>query len=228
MKNKWIVILTLVVVCGMAQADVVALVGWNTGTPSEWTFPHNADYIDSGIISSAQWVSHVGFTPYNDSRGFFTDWDATPWSFELNYFEWTVSAAPGKTIQWDSFMGTYSAAGGGQVARLSSSHDNFATVLGTITNNSYYENHTLDISGLVTTGDVTFRLAFNKGSGDPWVVAWVGDPAAYANYDPLMGNRTLTMTGTEVIPEPASALLIGAGGLLVVGYRRMRKSYGHF
>jgi hypothetical protein len=220
MKNKWVVILALVAVFGIARADVVALVGWNTGTPSEWTFPHNADYINSGTISSAQWVSHVGFTPYNDSRGFFTDWDAIPWSFELNYFEWTVSAAPGKTIQWDRFMGTYSAAGGGQVARLSSSHDNFAAVLGTITNNSYYENHTLDISDLVTTGDVTFRLAFDNGSGDPWVVAWVGAPSAYSGYDPLMGNRTLTMTGTEVIPEPASALLVGCGAALIGLYRR--------
>ena len=32
----------------------------------------------------------------------------------------------------------------------------------------------------------------------------------------------------QAIPEPASALLIGCGGLLVVGYRRVRKSYGHF
>jgi len=223
MKNKWVVILALVAVFGIARADVVALVGWNTGTPSEWTFPHNADYIDSGIISSAQWVSHVGFTPYNDSRGFFTDWDAIPWSFELNYFEWTVSAAPGKTIQWDRFMGTYSSAGDGQVARLSSSQDNFATVLGTITNNSYYENHILDISDLVTTGDVTFRLAFDNGSGSPWVVAWV-DPM-YSGYDPLMSNRTITMTGAEVVPEPASALMTGLGGVLIVGYRRISKFY---
>ncbi|MEI7850704.1 MAG: hypothetical protein WCH86_02620 [Kiritimatiellales bacterium] len=62
----------------------------------------------------------------------------------------------------------------------------------------------------------------------------------------VMANKTLsgiglnggtyewTVTGNgdkitvNVIPEPASALLIGCGGLLVVGYRRMRKSYGHF
>ncbi len=37
-----------------------------------------------------------------------------------------------------------------------------------------------------------------------------------------------TIMTPAAIPEPASALLIGCGGLLVVGYRRMRKSYGHF
>ena len=30
------------------------------------------------------------------------------------------------------------------------------------------------------------------------------------------------------IPEPASVMMIALGGLIITGYRRMRKSYGHF
>jgi hypothetical protein len=41
-------------------------------------------------------------------------------------------------------------------------------------------------------------------------------------------NNLNTAITTGVVPEPASALLIGCGGLLITGYRRMRKSYGHF
>ncbi|MDD3276162.1 MAG: hypothetical protein PHP93_03815 [Kiritimatiellales bacterium] len=36
----------------------------------------------------------------------------------------------------------------------------------------------------------------------------------------VIDNISLTSTGTIAVPEPASALMVGFGGLLVVGYRR--------
>jgi subtilisin-like proprotein convertase family protein len=44
------------------------------------------------------------------------------------------------------------------------------------------------------------------------------------------GTVTLDSWGLNVtaIPEPATALSLVLGGLIITGYRRMRKSYGHF
>lgn len=42
-----------------------------------------------------------------------------------------------------------------------------------------------------------------------------------------IGNATFdTTSGVSVIPEPASVLMIGFGGLVIAGYRRIRKLYG--
>ena len=49
-----------------------------------------------------------------------------------------------------------------------------------------------------------------------------GDPTGETYY---VGFRVVAV---NVIPEPATALSLALGGLLIVGYRRMRKSYGHF
>ncbi len=52
-------------------------------------------------------------------------------------------------------------------------------------------------------------------------------PHRYGSYNPADENLSIGFR-VVAIPEPATALSLVLGGLLIVGYRRMRKSYGHF
>lgn len=79
----------------------------------------------------------------------------------------------------------------------------------------------------MTTGDtLEFKFINMQDLGSQW--ANIGFLSASLNYVAPESITSQLTSMPNVVPEPASALLIGAGGLLIVGYRRMRKSYGHF
>lgn len=68
----------------------------------------------------------------------------------------------------------------------------------------------LDVfSGLNPNGNWTLFVADLNQYGTASVVSW-------------------GLNINAVVPEPASIMMIGFGGLMIVGYRRLRKSYGHF
>ena len=52
-------------------------------------------------------------------------------------------------------------------------------------------------------------------------------PHRYSSYNPADENLSIGFR-VVAIPEPATALSLVLGGLIITGYRRMRKSYGHF
>lgn len=79
-------------------------------------------------------------------------------------------------------------------------------------------------------------LDFSGWSASPWASGQPNGGYGVAITGSGYGSNIRTQGGTcgeyiveyqaQAVPEPASALLIGSGGLLIVGYRRLRRWYG--
>ena len=210
MRKKWIVILALVVVCGMAQASMVFVENWSSSGGGVWN--GTAGGVNVTLTASDTWSA-------------FREQDVSGWQYAANRGSSTqdglgVGATPGWTLTTSAPCDIYL----------------YAT---------WWRGEGLD--GASSTGIYEFNHSFTIASGlgnativgnnlDLGLNEWGMGIMSFTNTSALACNTGWTGGGSEVgmvfavqaIPEPASALLIGCGGLLVVGYRRMRKSYGHF
>ena len=87
----------------------------------------------------------------------------------------------------------------------------------------------------IVNGDITFGGTYTGTLGDTFDFtagnfsgATLGELPALSGGLSWKTDQFLTNGSVSVIPEPASVMLIALGGLIITGYRRMRKSYGHF
>ena len=179
MKNRWILTLALVALCGMAQASLINY--FITGaTGDNWS--GQFDVVDlNGSVSDNSGntlsVSANGWTPV--TFGYFSS-SGYGWTY------WTDEKNENGLSFVSPDLGSFLEAGGA-----------WDTTWNDLIGNSYE---------IISTDEyVTFM-------------------------HPVEGM--LRGTGGQIsfaaIPEPATALTLAMGGLLITGYRRMRKSYGHF
>jgi hypothetical protein len=188
MKNKWIITLALVALCGMAQASLVNY--YITGaTGDNWSGQFEvADLNVSASDNSGNTLSISAneWSPiYSDTPGYMFYFGSGG-----SYLEW---------VCYDTVPAEWVAYG--------------------LKFNSADLNTTLAANEWGTT--------WNELSGNTYAI----DTGTSVVFDhPTQGS--LTGTGGQIsfaaIPEPATALTLALGGLLITGYRRMRKSYGHF
>lgn len=171
---------------------------------SPWTFGQN------GFVAAADWAP--GMTPDPGK-----------------YFEWSVTAALGYQIQFDSIAlallrGIQGASHGAQLWDLRASNDGFATsvLVDTLDISSSAADtqviFNVDLSSLGTLpGTVTFRL-YGYDYTSPTDYSGLGNDSGWLIY----GTGTdLGFEGTvSAVPEPASLPLLGGGLVLLAAARR--------
>ncbi|MEI8205522.1 MAG: PEP-CTERM sorting domain-containing protein [Kiritimatiellales bacterium] len=231
MKKRWIITLALVALCGMAQANIVYIDFG--GHFSSVASSYGAAY---GVTGSWNTVTAASALNLTDSAGLATDVDLQiSSSGTLNLDGWTtvVTQEGLKQLVNDNFYVNSSASWTVSLSSLSSgTYDVYV-----------YAPANLNIDG---TGAFTVNgtaVSSIRGSESNSLIEGV-NYAKIQNITVSGGTLTLNspadyisgnaygLAGIQVvqtaIPEPASILMIGFGGLLITGYRRMRKSYGHF
>ncbi len=180
MKNRWIITLALVALCGMAQASLVSY--YITGaTGDNWS--GQFDVADLNVSAS-------------DNSGNTLSVSADGWSpLAFNYF----------------------GSGGGGWLCWTDEYGNGLTFVSPDLNNF-----------LVAGGE--WNTTWNDLIGNSYGIISLEYQKEVTFVHPDEGS--LSGTGGQIsfaaIPEPATALTLMLGGLLITGYRRMRKSYGHF
>jgi hypothetical protein len=223
-------LLALVLVLG-ARASAVPIATWDiagaTGASAAVSFT------ETNVTATA--LSAVGVAPWTFGQNGFVV--AAGWAPGLapdpgRYFEWSVTAAPGSSIQFNSMAlallrGIQGANHGAELWDLRASTDGFASSILVQTldiSASGADTQTIfsiDLSALGSqTGTVTFRLygydytsavdysGFGNDSG--WVIAGTGV------------NLGIDGTVVSLVPEPGSLPLLAGGLVLLAALRRRR------
>ncbi len=202
MKNKWIIILALVVVCGMAQASMVFVENWNSSGGGVWT--GTAGGVNVTLTANGAWSD-------------FREEDVSTWQYSANLGSSTqdglgVAATPGWTLTTSAPCDIYLYAIWWRGEGLD----------GASSTGIYEFNQPFTIaSGLGNATMVGNNL-------DLGLYEWGMGIMSFANTSGLTCNTGWTGGGSEVgmvfavqaIPEPASALLIGCGAALIAVVRR--------
>ena len=176
---------------------------WTGGTPTS-----------SGTrnIETAEWVGSVSATPYTWAS---ISASAPASAFNFSFFVHDFYVSTDLEILLNgSLLGSYANI-------MSSSY--LPGGSGEARNTDYF--YDFNFAGMTTGDTLEFKFVNMQDLGSQW--ANIGFLSASLNYV-APENITSKLTGMpNVVPEPASALMIGFGGLLIVGYRRISKFYSH-
>lgn len=235
MKIKWIIMAGLVALCGMARAEVIFSDNFNTDGPlsgssadigGTWNVTSGTLSISGGVVDTAASDSSnadIAFASFTraltanetltltfqttTSSGLFA---TSGWAglslFEKGY-EKLFLVGPSYTPEW-GIVGP--AIGSVKVFSPSITEAAQTAVFEYVFNTGHW-NFTVNSQQI--SGTATANLAFDQ----------IRIGADIYNYKDIAVSK---INVTAAIPEPASALMIGFGGLLVLGCRRLRKSYG--
>jgi hypothetical protein len=220
---------------GMAMADVIAQWNYNTqladnggSVPAPGT-PHDQyPYADAGVlagIAQQTWNNSLDLGAWGYNAGNF------PTTTPANKADYSLDPATGSADIRYRFV-TNAANEGLKWSVNTSGYENVAVTLGIWSRNAY-----------ATTGQFSFeytmdgttwtKQALNYPTGEAWVTltlsALAGDPDfAFRFISTNTTSTTMTVdwvqvSGTQVVPIPAAAWLLGSGLLGLVGIRRRMK-----
>ena len=234
MKNKWIVTLVMAALCGMAQAALVVNVDLGaydqTGLSGNWNTVANSSTNLVDWNTGSQTALGIVCANWNATAG--TD----GWKAGQNV-DWVnaIAANDYRYMYQDMFgekTGTITLYGltDGQEYRLqvvSSENDDF-----------YAAPADIKAAGSWASADYQGKYSTNIGDNwDPYTAYndknWLIWGSVYSSGGSLvvtvtapagMNNAVVNALRIEAIPEPASVMMIGLGGLLIAGCRRF--SYG--
>lgn len=251
MKNKWIITLALVALCGNGWADNLI----SNGNFENGINGFSSDYIyDDGptglypegnyaVVTSASDV-HPNFEyaydyTYGDGSGHYlvangaSDISKAVWQSLL-----PISVAEaGMAYRFEAYIMTcVPVEDNGPLLRFQVGNGADWADMGqtfTFANGATVGEWNLTFADGVfgATGDYYIRLLNNTdvaGGNDFGLDNLFFDLRANAPSYPGNPGGTPADLAVSPIPEPSSVLMIGLGVLLITGYRRMRKSYGHF
>ena len=111
---------------------------------------------------------------------------------------------------------------------------------------SYTVGDLAGLTGVTLAADTEYAIALGNSDDTEWEIYWAyADSSVYSvasgySYvgavessdggslwlDAISENYIASISTQEVVPEPATALSLMLGGLVVAGYRRIRKRYG--
>ncbi len=214
MKIKWIITAGLVASCGMAQAAIIY-----SG--------NNQDVVFSGSFMS-QTINIAGDTG--------STWDDLGISFmamDMGTGDWIDVHSSG--------IGALRAYSGDYLQNLSEG----TTISSTLTydaNGRIFFGYTYNVEfgeetsgNFYTTGTTTGYIGLQFNNGEDTYYGWAQVTAANCNdissasltvHDWAYNNVDGELITAGAVPEPATALSLMLGGLVVAGYRRIRKRYG--
>ena len=194
---------------------------------AEWAIgPANAgvsDTVANSLVAanaSASDLVATGITgPFNNAATFcYLDW-STGAVDDSQYYEFTVQAAAGFALDFDSIeLSVASGGSGNSNYQIAASTDGFSSstvvVTETFVNNATFQRFTSDISSLGTlTGPVSFRFTIYNNSASGFAgLGGVGTTFS-GDVGPLIINGS-------VVPTPASAALLGMAGVVATRRRR--------
>lgn len=168
---------------------------WTGGTP---TSSGNSN------IESAQWIGSASANPYT-------------WA--------SISIAnPSDAFQFSFFVHDYYAAVDLQVLLNGSLLGTYADVMSSSYNQGGGEARDTDFfydfnfSGMTAGDELEFKFVNLQNLGSDW--ANIGFLSASLNYTAPESITSQLTSMPNVIPEPASIMMIGLGGALIAGYRR--------
>lgn len=219
-------------VLASASASATPIVSWDLANATGQTA--NAISLDANVSGTS--ILPVGASPWTSTaqNGFVA---ASGWGVSApdagRYYEWTVSAAPGFQIQYETvtlalFRGISGAQHGAELWDLRASNDAFATqnlALQTFDISATAADTQqifagADISALGTqAGTVTFRL-YGYDYTAPGDFSGLGNDSGWLIYG-TGTNPTIDGSVFALVPEPSTALLLGLG-LVVLGGRGRR------
>ncbi|MEI8205521.1 MAG: hypothetical protein WCG03_01430 [Kiritimatiellales bacterium] len=229
MKNKWIITLVLVALCGLAQASLEVNV--DLGTYDQTGLSGNWNTVGNSATNLIDWntgsQTALGIVCANWSGTAGTD----GWQAGQNVGWVNAIAANDYLFMYQDMMGEKT----GKIT-LYGLTDGQEYRLQVVSSESYWSTASADIKAGGNWASADYQGKYSTNIGDNW------DPrTAYTDKNWLIwdsvyssgGSLEVTVTTTsgmnatavnalriEAIPEPASALLIGCGGLLIAGYRR--------
>ncbi|MGC6415316.1 MAG: FG-GAP-like repeat-containing protein, partial [Bacteroidia bacterium] len=195
---------------GTAQTRLVGYPGYNAAVS---TFPLSANYTSSEVSSASLNYGGTGITPANDNRTVWSINNTNPFDASTSpYLEYEINFTSEMDINFDRFV-LHAAANTGTTTatfELRWSIDNYATSLGTFTNNNgSYKLTSVNLSSQnsVTASQITFRLYIYGGtlsyynpSGGNYASS-DGTPSSYANSSSPVGVWTSSITPP---PSPPS------------------------
>ena len=216
-----------------ARANAVPIAIWDiasaTGASAAVTFT------ETNVTATA--LSVTGVAPWTFGQNGFVV--AAGWAPGLapdpgRYFEWSVTAAPGSSIQFNSMdlallRGIQGANHGAQLWDLRASTDGFASSMLVQTldiSGSAADTQTIfsvDLSPLGSqAGTVTFRL-YGYDYTSPVDYSGLGNDSGWVIYGTGV-NLGIDGSVVSLVPEPGSLPLFGAGLVLLAALRRRRRA----
>ncbi|MGC6413187.1 MAG: beta strand repeat-containing protein, partial [Bacteroidia bacterium] len=198
---------------GTAQTRLVGYPGYNAAVS---TFPIAANYTSSEVSSASLNYGGTGITPANDNRTVWSINNTNPFDASTSpYLEYEINFTSEMDINFDRFV-LHAAANLGTTTatfELRWSIDNYASSLGTFTNNnSSYKLTSVDLSSQnsVTASQITFRiyiyggtLSYYNPSGGSYASP-DGTPSSYDNSSSPVGVWTSSITPPPLPPTITS------------------------
>jgi len=221
MKNRMAQLLAAVLVCGTTQASVVYFD--YTGSPVEAS--------SHATGSSGAWVtSYLKLTASGALAGQETDdprLGAFSYGSGSTLYTYADISGNGNLTSWFIGLNDTVDASSGWGVGMESGTIAFALVFGS----GDYQSD--------SSGDQYIGFRLDQGGGN-YYYGWAqiyGTAVANGpgnSADAVVGVKKMAFNDTlneglsaGVIPEPATALSLMLGGLVIAGYRRIRKAYGH-
>jgi trimeric autotransporter adhesin len=219
MKKTIAMIMSVGLMAGVANADVLAAWDFDGGTGAEVSVAAGT-VISPGIETPVLILRGDGVNASNNAGRFnANNWTETSLAEAIaanDYFTWSLTASENYTLSISSIDFNFQRSNtGGADWALRSSVDSFGSDLASFTGLANGTSESIDLSaaGLDGLSSIEFRFYGYNRTGTAGTAGFEGTG------DDLVVNGTVT-----VVPEPASIALIGAGLALVSGFRRRLKA----